>query len=153
MIIDLRCLPPKGQLFEGEDPASVLELDGEPSIRLSAPLKYSVSALMIGKELVVSGRLSMIVGFQCSLCGEPFDFLVSEPSFVADIEVDDPYACVDLTSEMRESILLAFPTYPRCRPDCKGLCPFCGANLNEGSCNCRRRNASGWDALEGLSFR
>ncbi|MEO0078115.1 MAG: DUF177 domain-containing protein [candidate division WOR-3 bacterium] len=32
---------------------------------------------------------------------------------------------------------MAIPIAPRCRPDCRGVCPECGANLNEGSCGCR----------------
>ncbi len=42
---------------------------------------------------------------------------------------------IDLTPVMREYILLEIPISPLCRPDCKGLCPICGNNLNESTCN------------------
>lgn len=43
---------------------------------------------------------------------------------------------IDLTEGVRENLLLALPLRPLCRPDCRGLCPQCGYNLNEGSCQC-----------------
>jgi len=43
---------------------------------------------------------------------------------------------VDLALPLREHILLDLPLRPLCRPDCRGLCSQCGANLNEGQCGC-----------------
>ena len=34
--------------------------------------------------------------------------------------------------------LLNWPSRVLCREDCKGLCPVCGHNLNEGDCGCDR---------------
>ena len=44
---------------------------------------------------------------------------------------------LDLDALVREDILLELPTKFLCRPDCKGICPTCGKNLNEGPCACR----------------
>ena len=41
---------------------------------------------------------------------------------------------VDLDEGVREAALLARPMVPLCRPDCRGLCPRCGADWNEGPC-------------------
>ncbi|HUK56938.1 MAG TPA: DUF177 domain-containing protein [Nitrospiria bacterium] len=43
---------------------------------------------------------------------------------------------IDLTDLVREQVLLSLPTYPLCRPHCRGLCPQCGLDLNRGSCRC-----------------
>ncbi len=43
---------------------------------------------------------------------------------------------LDLEDPMREYALLSIPMLPLCREDCKGLCPQCGANLNDGPCDC-----------------
>lgn len=43
---------------------------------------------------------------------------------------------IDLGPVVRDEILLAVPIAPLCRPDCKGLCPRCGANLNDKPCGC-----------------
>ena len=39
-------------------------------------------------------------------------------------------------SELRESLMLELPNLPVCDPQCKGLCPVCGANLNAEKCQC-----------------
>jgi uncharacterized protein len=41
---------------------------------------------------------------------------------------------LDIGEEVREALLLELPFAPHCREDCRGLCPKCGADLNEGSC-------------------
>lgn len=43
---------------------------------------------------------------------------------------------LDLDALVREDILLELPTKFLCRPDCKGICPRCGKNLNGGPCGC-----------------
>lgn len=43
---------------------------------------------------------------------------------------------IDLDELMRADILLELPSKFLCREDCKGLCPYCGKNLNEGKCQC-----------------
>jgi len=48
---------------------------------------------------------------------------------------------IDLVQLVREQLFLALPMKPLHRDDCKGLCPSCGANLNETTCACRTE----WD--------
>ena len=43
---------------------------------------------------------------------------------------------IDLDQDIKEEIILDYPIKPLCNPDCKGLCPKCGKNLNEGGCSC-----------------
>ena len=45
---------------------------------------------------------------------------------------------INLAGLLWEEFVLALPVRPLCKPDCKGLCPDCGKNLNEGSCSCVR---------------
>jgi len=58
---------------------------------------------------------------------------------------------VDLTGDIRESMILAFPHYPACRPECKGLCPTCGINLNRDTCSCRPPGDDRWSRLDELN--
>jgi uncharacterized protein len=44
---------------------------------------------------------------------------------------------VDLEEAIREYALLALPMQPLCKPDCKGLCPTCGADRNVEACACQ----------------
>lgn len=57
---------------------------------------------------------------------------------------------LDLKQLTLEDIYLALPGKLLCKDDCKGLCPQCGANLNEGSCNCKKPIDPRWEALLGL---
>jgi uncharacterized protein len=43
---------------------------------------------------------------------------------------------VDLRQALREEMALAVPAFFQCRKDCAGLCPRCGADLNQGPCEC-----------------
>ena len=44
--------------------------------------------------------------------------------------------CVELDEPIREELLLSLPLRVLCQEDCRGLCPKCGKNLNEGECGC-----------------
>ena len=58
---------------------------------------------------------------------------------------------VDLEPLVREAVTLDLPLAPLCRPDCRGLCSGCGADLNLGECSCRPEPADGrWSALSVL---
>jgi uncharacterized protein len=54
---------------------------------------------------------------------------------------------LDLRPALREEWLLAQPRYVLCRDDCKGLCPKCGKDLNQGPCDCPPQTDSRWDSL------
>ncbi len=43
---------------------------------------------------------------------------------------------IDTYQAIREEMLAALPSKPLCHPDCKGLCPRCGKDLNLGPCQC-----------------
>lgn len=64
----------------------------------------------------------------------------------------DPKATeVDVGAAIREDLLLAFPRYVLCDEACKGMCPRCGTNRNEGDCDCTLDEPDPrWDALRGL---
>jgi uncharacterized protein len=58
---------------------------------------------------------------------------------------------VDVGEVLREYALLELPMQPLCKPDCKGLCPNCGADLNAGDCGCESDESDDrFDALKRL---
>ena len=60
---------------------------------------------------------------------------------------------VDLEPLVREAVLLELPLAPLCQDDCRGLCPQCGADLNEGGCDCPAVETDPrWAALDELRF-
>jgi uncharacterized protein len=59
--------------------------------------------------------------------------LVEDPSvYPLDPDSDE----VDVAPAVREEVALRVSPFPLCRPDCKGLCAKCGADLNAGPCGC-----------------
>ncbi len=58
---------------------------------------------------------------------------------------------LDTEPLVQEQLLLNIPMKPLCRPDCKGLCPRCGADLNTASCVCSSKDVDPrWAALAAL---
>jgi len=57
---------------------------------------------------------------------------------------------IDLTPLLREEVILAMPIAPLCRPDCKGLCPDCGADLNASPHGHEAPADERWAALKAL---
>lgn len=56
-----------------------------------------------------------------------------------------------LEDTLREQVLLSVPLKSLCREDCKGLCPHCGKNLNEGACSCTEQvEDPRWAALKDI---
>lgn len=56
-----------------------------------------------------------------------------------------------LEDVLREQVILSLPVRSLCQPDCKGLCPRCGENLNVNKCRCDKAPADPrWLALEEL---
>jgi uncharacterized protein len=59
-----------------------------------------------------------------------------------------------LEDVLREQVLLSLPVRTLCKPDCKGLCPHCGANRNLQPCSCEEGpNDPRWGALTELRNR
>ena len=59
---------------------------------------------------------------------------------------------VDLAPLAHNAILLDLPLAPLCREDCQGLCPYCGIDRNEATCECQAPVDSRWATLDGLRF-
>ena len=59
-----------------------------------------------------------------------------------------------LEDVLREQVLLSLPVRTLCKPDCKGLCPRCGANRNLQPCSCPEGPSDPrWEALTDLRSR
>lgn len=84
-------------------------------------LRYELGVQLFGSELLVRGRIEQDFEAACSRCGKDFDFTVKVPDFATSIAVDEKSEYIDLTTELRESILLNLSTYPVCREDCPGI--------------------------------
>ena len=53
------------------------------------------------------------------------------------VEIDFFGRTLDVMQQIQESIFTLLPFKVLCKEDCKGLCPNCGADLNETTCSCK----------------
>jgi uncharacterized protein len=91
----------------------------------------------IGKEILVDTDVVTHRMITCSRCLESVRQEVEQKSSFA-YNVDDLGEYLDIDDDVREDLLLNFPMKVLCVPECKGLCPGCGTNLNQGECNCNK---------------
>ncbi|MCK5850193.1 MAG: DUF177 domain-containing protein [Kiritimatiellae bacterium] len=151
MIIDLKDMPFEGRKFFGREPVSAIDLQ-DSNVQIDHPAQYDLKAYIASDDLIVTGKISIKVAFRCVKCAESFPFDVRIGEFQCVCELVDNIESVDLTADIREAIILAFPNYPICKSDCKGLCSGCGKNLNRETCNCVSPDDVRWGALDDLDI-
>lgn len=152
MIVDLLSFPEDGMFREGEEEPSSLELAENDLVSQKTTVKYALNVNLVSDELIVKGRIGVDVEFACSRCSAVFPVFIEEKEFFRAVNVDSETQSVDLTADIREAILLLFPAYPVCSAKCKGLCPHCGMNFNDGSCECKKPSDDRWGTLDQLKI-
>lgn len=135
-LVDVARLDPEGETLEGE--VDIVDLD-EPFVKPFGGVRYRLTAQLFGTELLVRGHLEQDFDLVCSRCGKTFDTTIKVDDFTASVEVSEKQDFADLTTDARESIILALPTYPLCDEDCPGI-----AQKVERPADDR------WGALDGL---
>ncbi len=122
------------------------------------PVKINIEINKEDEKVFVSGRVATTLSLTCSRCLSPYPFkidsyfdLVFYPieDFVRDENPEKELTeadfesmfyrenRIDIDALVLEQINLTIPMKPLCSDSCKGLCPVCGANLNEGECGCK----------------
>ena len=118
LAVDVTRLDPDGEVLEGE--LFCVDVD-EEFVHPFGGVRYRLDVRLFGTELLVRGRLEQDFDLVCSRCGEDFDTTVKVEDFTESYEVGEKIQEVDLTEDIRESIILTLPTYPVCREDCPGI--------------------------------
>jgi uncharacterized protein len=124
------------------------------------PLVLDLRLESLTGAIVATGRVRGRWSAVCSRCLVPlqtdFDLHLREV-FEADPVEDETYPLrrdeIDLEQPLRDVVVPELPIVPLCRPDCVGLCATCGANLDEGECDCAVVAADPrWEALRDLEL-
>ena len=127
----------KGETFEEEIEPSELDIDiGVMSF--PEPILVKAEAWKSGDDLTVNAHVEAERVMTCSLCLEEFNN-VFEKDITLHYDIKG-LESVTLDPDIRDEILLEHPIRVLCKPDCRGLCSFCGTNLNDGSCDCKPDN-------------
>lgn len=135
-------------------------VEGDPRPRDGVHVAGRLSAAGAGRYYF-SGRIEGVATDACRRCLTDVAVPVVAEVHLLFVDAgtegieDDPDVYVinprerelDLRPAVREEWLLAVPPLVECREDCKGLCPTCGADLNEGACDCVPPTDPRWDAL------
>ncbi|HCZ05647.1 MAG: hypothetical protein PWP37_408 [Thermotogota bacterium] len=135
--------------IEGDLVIDSIELD-IGNCPLLKPLSINIEYVLQKRELFVTGRVRTTLECQCSRCLEPAVIEINgqiEAVYRPSEELKslkreevleklenvvyyfDPV--IDLFERVHEAVVVEVPQKPLCKPDCKGLCPYCGENLNE----------------------
>jgi uncharacterized protein len=111
--IEPRGLPLEGLHFEGQLGAGVFDLPAGDPVKPLSPLSLEVHVLRDDDDLIVTGKLAATFELTCSRCAEKFQqrFDLDPYESVVPIENDAP---IDLTTWLREDMLLALPPHPHC---------------------------------------
>jgi uncharacterized protein len=157
----------RGEVRIREDVPPDHPLWTDAGVELTAPLHVDFTARSVGDGVLVRGPVSTRVRVQCRRClaeverdvGDVVNMLFEPLEDEEDAADGELYPIpprgteLDLSGPVREQLLLRVPEYVLCREECRGLCPTCGADLNEGSCGCPPPPvASPWDALKNVEF-
>lgn len=137
LIIDASRIDPAGEELSGE--VAAVDLD-EEFVKPFGGVRYRLKAQVFGTELLVCGHLEQDFDLVCSRCGRDFDDTVKVDDFTVSYEIGEKSSEVDLTEDVRESIILALPSYPVCAEACPGI-------AQKGAVPQDDR----WSALDGLA--
>ena len=148
-------------LLHGDEPVDSfpvlvrMQVDGECAF--TGTVRYDMTAAREYDHLRVAGRISTPLTLVCSRCLAVFESFVDtgftilyrkgsslESSMEEETELNDQDLIsatysgdeIDLTHEIEEQIAMEVPLKALCGENCKGLCPTCGADLNQTTCTC-----------------
>jgi uncharacterized protein len=159
---------PVGSVTHYEIRESNPSLQGENYL---SELTGSVDFLRTDEGILASATLHCTAAAKCSRCLSDISLpltITFQEEYLPTVDAstgellplpDDPDAflidrhqVLDLTEAVRQYQLTAEPMKSLCKPECLGLCPRCGYNLNQGPCGCPSQESDGrWAALAELA--
>jgi len=163
----LHDIPQGHSVMDREVPAESLDL--LEWFLPQGPVRVALQVDRHGQQITFRGGVHAAATVECARCLVPLPLPIeAEVTLLADRrgteDLRDEVALeqegsvlyhdrleLDLGPVIREAVILEVPLAVLCRPECRGLCPRCGADLNEGPCSCKAAAEDPrWDALKAL---
>lgn len=148
-------IPAEGLHIEiTEDGNELQAIAGEAGFVVLSPVSADLLLLKSDGEIFVRGDMTALLTLQCARCLKQVEHKINSkidivytltPEHKAkekELTLEDIGANylegdeIDINALLAEQLSLDMPMQPLCRIDCKGLCPKCGADINQGKCNC-----------------
>jgi uncharacterized protein len=171
MFITLQELELRTVRFSVHVPAGEIEYVNQ--LQQATPLHAEGSAELVSNtlgEIRIRGALSVTMAAPCDRCLEAAAFPLEKrfdldyhpadeiagggEDEIEEVETEVAYYDgdrLDLNEVLREVVLLALPMQLVCSETCKGICPSCGLNRNQQSCDCQERTVDDrWNQLRNL---
>jgi uncharacterized protein len=164
--LDIGLIPEGSSHLDLSADASELGVEMEGG-GLQSPVTVSLDVNRTGNDIFLRGKANVTAMLECARCLDEYTLVLEVPvelwCLVASgtdekeagverenvIEVPVRGKYVDLSDYLRSELLVVVPLKPLCKPDCQGLCPRCGANLNAAGCSCETEGHDNrWDALK-----
>lgn len=149
LAVDVSKIPDGGTLeIEGDPSLSEIETP-TATLPLRAPLSYKIRLSRNKEDFFLFGTVSTVLEYPCARCLESVDLAVSgqveatykkppKRAVEEEIELEDlenviyyEALTLDLSERVIEAILVEIPIKVLCKEECKGLCPYCGVDLNQ----------------------
>lgn len=165
MAIKINDIPPEGLRLELAQELDLFD-EGTSSTAFTAVLDINRAG---GGNIHISGRVQSKPVLECSRCLKSFGYTID-----SELSIDlAPVLSLDRSPEhelnggeldvefyqgdeieplaiIKEQLLISVPMVPVHSPDCKGLCPVCGTDLNAADCSCRKGGKEGFGPFSGL---
>lgn len=135
--------------------------DGKEYSGILTPIKLLANLEKTDHMITLNGKVSGVLELTCSRCLKKFAHAINininerfTDKKIVDCDEDiffinDGY--IDITQIIENNIILALPIKRLCKENCKGLCPKCGTNLNDSTCNCKENDIDPrWEKLKDM---
>jgi uncharacterized protein len=141
--------------------------------KFSAPLTVSLAVAREYDHIRVHGAVNTSIVLTCSRCLAEHAAAVesrftifytradgNQPEDEVELGEEDLISAaysgdeIDFDDEIAAQVLLEIPYKPLCSEECRGLCPDCGADLNNSACSCSdKRSSMAFSTLKGLKVK
>ena len=138
------------RVLEGTLDEGAYEVGGM-QLQVLEGVDYKITLTNTSEAILAQGSVWALVQTECARCleltqleveGEVQGYFLLDPGQLDDgyepdeVEAVDAEGNLDLSGVLMAALAYSTPFIILCKDDCKGLCPKCGCNLNEESCNC-----------------
>ncbi len=159
LVVNLRHLANHNIRLQGELSLAEVDLETDDAmLHASGPVRHDLEAQLLDDNLLVQGSLHIQLACQCVRCLKPFvrELNLAEWTCLLPLKGEERVPiisdCVDLTPQIREDILLAFPQHPVCDAKCRGMAATDAAGRESSGPDRTNTGSSAWSALDKLKL-